>query len=178
MIKKKNKNKAIFLDRDGTLIYSKKKSKFKIRPPYEKKELKFYKDIKYINKFKKKYIFIIVTNQPDVKRGFLKEEFNNYINTELKKKIPYKKIYMCFQKNSNCYKPKTLMVNKAIKKFNINTNESFIIGDTWRDIELGNRSNISTILVDRKYPKNLTKIKKTKPEFIIQSFKELGKIIK
>ena len=102
LIKKKNKKKAIFLDRDGTLIYSKKKSKFKIRPPYEKKELKFYKDIKYINKFKKKYIFIIVTNQPDVKRGFLKEEFNNYINTELKKKIPYKKIYMCFQKNSNC----------------------------------------------------------------------------
>ena len=86
-------------------------------------------------------------------------------------------MYMCFKKNSNCYKPKTLMVNKAIKKFNINTNESFIIGDTWRDIELGNRSNITTILVDRKYPKSLTKIKKTKPEFIIQSFKELDKII-
>ena len=65
-----------------------------------------------------------------------------------------------------------------VKSIGRDTNESFIIGDTWRDIELGNRSNITTILVDRKYPKNLTKIKKTKPEFIIQSFKELGKIIK
>ena len=36
----KHKNKSIFLDRDGTLIKAIKKSKFKYRPPYNKKELK------------------------------------------------------------------------------------------------------------------------------------------
>ena len=71
--KKTKKKKAIFLDRDGTLIRALKKSKYKIRPPYIKKELKFYKDINFLKKFNKNYLLIIISNQPDILRGLLKK---------------------------------------------------------------------------------------------------------
>lgn len=171
-------NKALFLDRDGTLVHALPKSKYKIRPPYIKSELKFYNDIKFLKKFNKEYLFIIVTNQPDIKRGLLKKKFNDYINCKLKNFFFIKAIYTCFDKNSKCYKPKTFMVREAIKKYKINKKKSYVIGDTWRDIELGNRCRIKTILVDRNHVPQLTKIEKTKPKYIIKNFKTLSNIIK
>ena len=73
------KNNAIFLDRDGVLnkvVYSKKRNK--VHPPYKKEDLLlFYNNIKIINLFKKKYLLFIITNQPDIKRGFQTEKFND-----------------------------------------------------------------------------------------------------
>ena len=176
-IKKNKKKRAIFLDRDGTLILALKKSKYKIRPPYIKRELKFYKDIKLLKKFNKNYLLIIISNQPDISRGLLKEEFNKYINNKLTIFLGLTDIFMCFDKKSNCYKPKTLMIKRAIKKYNIDKNKSYVIGDTWRDIKMGNDCKVKTILIDRKYPKYLTRIKDNKPTFIINKFKDLKKII-
>ena len=81
--------KAIFLDRDGVLnkaILSEDKKR--ILPPYAKKDLKIlYKNIKYINLFKKNYLFFIITNQPDIKKGVQTKEFNDYINSRILKLI-------------------------------------------------------------------------------------------
>ena len=60
------KKKAIFFDRDGTLIKTKKK---KNRPIAIKniEECKIFPSVKWIlKKLSKKYLLFIVTNQPDV----------------------------------------------------------------------------------------------------------------
>lgn len=176
-------NKAIFLDRDGTLNYSlKKKNSNKIRPPYKLSELKFYKDIAELKKYSKKYLLIVITNQPDIKKGKQNSKFNNYINSKLKKIIPIKKIYTCYcldkEKNCTCYKPKPGMIFKAQKKYKINLKQSYVIGDTWRDIGSAINSGCIPILIDRKHHKSLIKIKKYKPDFVIKRFIELKKIIK
>jgi D-glycero-D-manno-heptose 1,7-bisphosphate phosphatase len=175
--------KAIFLDRDGTLNYSlKKKNSNKVRPPYKISELKFYEDLHELKKYSKEYLLIVVTNQPDIRRGKQKYYFNRYINNELKKIIPIKKIYTCYclekESNCNCYKPKPEMIFKAQKKYQIDLKKSYMIGDTWRDIGLGNNSGCISILIDRKYDKSLTKLNQYRPKFIINKFFELKKIIK
>ena len=80
-------NRAIFLDRDGTLNYSvRKKNSFKVRPPYSFKELKIYNDINYLNYFSKFFHLIVITNQPDIRLGLQTKAFNKIINNEIKKK--------------------------------------------------------------------------------------------
>ena len=34
---------------------------------------------------------------------------------------------MCFDKKSKCYKPQTLMMKRAIKKYNIDKKKSYVI---------------------------------------------------
>ena len=58
-------NKAIFLDRDGTLNKAIKTRQKKTSIQFKK--LKIYKDIKILNQFTKSYFLIITTNQPDLK---------------------------------------------------------------------------------------------------------------
>ena len=127
-------------------------------------------------------MLIVVTNQPDIKKGKQKYVFNRYINNELKKIIPIKKIYTCYclekENDCNCYKPKPEMIFKAQKKYQIDLKKSYMIGDTWRDIGLGKNSGCISILIDRKYDKSLTKLNKYEPKFIINEFSELKKIIK
>ena len=61
-----NKNKAIFLDRDGTLnhahIKNNDKNEFKLRPPYQLKEFRLFGDIKFLNRYSQDYLLIILSN--------------------------------------------------------------------------------------------------------------------
>ena len=84
------KNKAIFLDRDGTLIKSliKENTKnLKLRPPYNYNELKVFGDLSFLNLYSKKYLLIIVSNQPDLYTKVQSLKFHNFINLQIKKRF-------------------------------------------------------------------------------------------
>jgi len=173
-------NKAIFLDRDGTLNKAYKIKKNKKRPPYSFEELKIYKDINILNYFAKSYFLIITTNQPDIKKKKQKRIFNNLINKKIKNKISIKKIYSCecleIEKNCKCYKPRNGMIKLAEKKFGINLKKSYVIGDSWRDIGAGKKSGCTTILINRD--KKITRMNKYRPDFTIKNLFSLKKIIR
>ena len=176
-------NRAIFLDRDGTLNYSvRKKNSFKVRPPYSFKELKIYNDINYLNYFSKFFHLIVITNQPDIRLGLQTKAFNKIINNEIKKKIKISQIFTCYclkeEIRCDCYKPRPSMILKAKKKFNLNLAKSYMIGDSWRDIQLAKNTGCKSILVERSINLYLSKKKKIKPDFIIKNFFSLNKIIK
>ncbi len=183
-----NFNKAIFLDRDGTLnrcIVTNSSNNFKSRPPRNIEELKVYDDITILNSFLKNFYLIIITNQPDINRGLQSHEFNDFINSEILKKINIKKIFTCYchdsEKGCNCYKPAPGMILNAVKEFNIDIKHSYFIGDTWRDIELCKNTNLKSILIDRGYyklMKNNFTLRKLKPDYIITSLLDIKKIIK
>ena len=118
MVKKTTENRAIFLDRDGVIIYApRNQNKPKsIRKPSEIKI--FAKNITAIKKLSELFKIIVITNQPDVARLNIKKSTVKKINLILKKKLQINKIYTCFHDNKDncdCRKPKIGNIIKAKK---------------------------------------------------------------
>ena len=147
----RNKQKAIFLDRDGTI----NKYVGFLRKPEELELLSDASEaIKLINN--SGYLVVVVTNQPVIARGEVTweglEEVHNKMETELGKSGAYlDAIYFCphhphkgyedeipeLKIDCDCRKPKPGMFLKAAKDFNISLEESFMIGDSDTDVEAG-----------------------------------------
>ena len=170
-------NKAIFFDRDGTLIktfVSKKNIPIAIK---KFKDFKLIKNTKYvIQQLSKKYLIIVITNQPDVSRGKNSKKNVLKINFELSKILNIDKIYTSYSDNDKNFmrKPNPGMIYLAKKNFNINLNRSFVVGDSHKDIFAGKNAKCKTILLKKKY----NNYNFSKPDFVIKDFIELLNIIK
>ncbi|MDD5067260.1 MAG: HAD family hydrolase [bacterium] len=130
--------KAIFLDRDGTLIKDRGALK-------NIGQVEFYKNIfDGLRRFQKEYLLFIITNQPYIAKGMLKtsevRKVHSYILKKLReKRIIIKAVYFCPHKkedNCDCRKPKPYFLNKAAEKYNIDLKASYVIGDHLSDMEL------------------------------------------
>jgi len=169
--------KALFFDRDGTIIrsgISKNKKPIAIK---ELKDCKIFPSVKKIlNKLKKDYLIFIITNQPDVARKKNIKKNVDEIHKFLKKKLPIKRIYTCYCENNKCKyrKPNPGMLKHASKKYGINLHKSFVIGDRWKDIEAGKKVKCQTIFIDKKYNEKL----KSKPNYNIKNFSQVREIFK
>lgn len=152
-----NMNKAVFIDRDGTLI----KDKDYLAKPSEVElientipALEIFEDLDY-------RIFII-TNQSGVARGYFSEksvkEVNDYLKSLLSEHgISIAKIYYCphhpdgevekYSYRCNCRKPEPGMLHKAREEFNINLEKSATIGDKKSDVLVGQVTGGKGILV-------------------------------
>ncbi len=145
--------KAVFFDRDGTII----KTFIKRNKPIAIKELKDFSLIKsapfVFKKLQKKYMIFIITNQPDVARGNNTKKNVIKINQKLMKILPIEKVYTSYSSSNKNYnrKPNPGMIKKAKKEFKINLNESYVIGDTEKDIIAGEKAGCKTILIKKKY---------------------------
>ena len=150
-------NKAIFLDRDGTINidygYVHKIDKFDfIDGAIE--GLKILSDLGYL--------LIIITNQSGIGRNIFSENDFLTLNNHMLKKlvengINIDKVYYCphiDSDNCNCRKPKLELFYKAKKDFDIDFNASFAIGDNTRDLEISNISNVKGILLTEEINNN------------------------
>ncbi len=156
-----NKQKAIFLDRDGTI----------------NKYVGFLSDIDdfelihgVVDAIKKinasGYLCIVVTNQPVIARGEITFEELDNIHNKMETLLGLKgayvdKIYYCphhphqgykgevseLKFDCNCRKPKPGMLIKASKDFNIDLEQSWIIGDSENDIKAGKNAGCKTVFI-------------------------------
>lgn len=155
----KNKQKAVFLDRDGTInIY-----KGFICDQQEMELIPGIADtIKKINE--SGYLAIVVTNQPVIARGecTLKEleHIHEKMETLLGKEGAYiDDLFYCphhpdrgfvgerveYKIDCDCRKPKPGMLLQAAEKYNIDIEASYMIGDDDRDIEAGRRAGCKVL---------------------------------
>lgn len=146
-------NRAVFLDRDGTIIV---KNEFEpnCSKPSELTLLPFVgKGIKLLND--NGYITIIITNQPWIEKKCITAIMLDSIHRKMKKDLMIDgaridAIYYCphlEESHCDCRKPETRLALDAIQRFNIDVSKSYVVGDWWRDIELGKRIGARTILV-------------------------------
>ena len=155
----KHKNKALFLDRDGVINKN-------FGYVFSMKNFVWLKNVKKAIKYAydKKYLIIVITNQSGVARGFYKENdikiLHSVINRKLKKKnckihdffyCPYHPKYgnKKYKKKSYLRKPSPGMIFQAVKKWNIDINKSFMIGDKKIDMIAAKRSNLK--FIKKKY---------------------------
>lgn len=157
----KQKQKAIFLDRDGTVNeyvgFLRDIHNFRLLPGVAEAIAKINAS---------SYLAIIATNQPVIARGEVTfqelDEIHKKMETELGKGGSYlDDIFFCphhpdkgyqgevaeLKMYCDCRKPKIGMLIEAAEKYNIDYNESWYIGDTTMDIQTGKNAGIRTILV-------------------------------
>lgn len=150
---------AIFLDRDGVINSTiiKEGKPFSPRKFEDFKLVDGVKDI--LERFKARgWLNIIVTNQPDIARGLMKKEELQKMHNLIRENLPVDDIFICPHDdadNCNCRKPKPGMLLEAAKKWDIDLNESFMIGDSWKDIEAGRNAGCTTLLIDSPYNKQI-----------------------
>jgi histidinol-phosphate phosphatase family protein len=154
-----NKQKAIFLDRDGVINYDTDL----IKDPDELKLYPFAAEtIKKINR--SGYLAVVITNQSVIARGLTTLEGLNEIHKKLETELGnagafVDAIYFCphhpdggfpgevkeFKMACDCRKPKPGMLLKAAKRFNIDLSKSWMIGDSERDALAGRAAGVKTI---------------------------------
>jgi D,D-heptose 1,7-bisphosphate phosphatase len=172
------KKPAVFLDRDGTLIFNRNYLKFPSM-------VKLYSCVaESINKLHTTgFKVIVVTNQSGIRRGLLTENELYKVNEKFLSILKSKNakvdgLYYCPHIESDrcfCRKPKIGMVLQAANDFNIDLSKSYTVGDNIKDCLLGFNMGGKSILVltghGKKYQNNLINAKIT--TFIIcKNFKQ------
>jgi len=149
--------KAVFLDRDGTIIED-------VNYLNHPKDITFIKgSIEAIRKLNQAgYLVIVITNQAGIARGYLSEDMLQTIDKVMHKQILNQHahldaIYYCphhpeygeypYKQTCDCRKPEPGMILNAQKHFNIDLKRSFMVGDKDTDIETGQKAGIKTIQV-------------------------------
>lgn len=168
-----NKQKAIFLDRDGTI--NKYVGFLRNIDDFELIE-GVSEAIKMINK--SGYLAIVVTNQPVIARGEVTweelHEIHKKMETLLGKDGAYiDGIYICphhpdkgyegerteYKIDCECRKPKPGLLLKAAKDFNISLSESYMVGDSRSDKSAGDEAHVkSSIIIDSSLYEVIKKI--------------------
>lgn len=166
-----NKQKAIFLDRDGTI----------------NKYVGFLTNIKEFNLIEgvaeaikkinsSEYLVIVVTNQPIIARGDSSieelEEIHKKLETLLGEEGAYlNAIYFCphhpekgfagerkeYKIECNCRKPKPGMLLEAANNFNIDLTKSWMLGDEEKDVQAGKAAGCKTALIRNRENDNYIK---------------------
>lgn len=139
------RNRAVFLDRDGTInedkVYLSDVRNLKIIPGA----------IEAANLLKKEgFLIFIVSNQSGLARGFFGPEDLERIHDKIKEIFPLDGIYYCPHhpdEDCPCRKPKPKMVLDIADKFRVDLGRSYLIGDALSDIEMGQRAGCKSILV-------------------------------
>jgi len=167
--------KAVFLDRDGTIIEN---------IPYLDDPIKLQlkrgvaEGIFKLSSFN--FRIIVVSNQSGIARGYFSEKTLNEIHEKMRDMLSQNNayiddIYYCPHhpdESCNCRKPNTGLFEKAVLEHFINLRLSFMVGDRMLDIESGNKMGCKTVLVpdDTELAEKELLESHVSPDFIADSF--------
>lgn len=149
--------KAVFLDRDGTLNCRPPKAEYITRP----EDFVWLKGaVEAVSLLKRKgYAIYLVTNQPGIARGKLKMETLVDIHEKMQRELrsaggEIDDIFLCphgWDDGCECRKPKPGMLYQAQKKYALDLTKCFLIGDDERDIAAGEAAGCRCFLVDERH---------------------------
>ncbi len=146
--------RAIFLDRDGTLnnnegrYYVWRKEEFVFNPGV----------IETLAELKSRgYLLIVITNQGGVSKGEYSledvEAVHGHMRSLLQESgVVLDEVLYCPHHSDReaclCRKPRPLMIQKALARFDIDPEQSWMVGDSERDMEAGKAAGVRTLLVE------------------------------
>ena len=180
------KNKTIFLDRDGTINKEVNYLSTKQQLEYLPGTISALKLLASDN-----WQLIILTNQSGVARGLITEDqlrdIHNYMLETLKRDdIKITHIYYCphhpdygEKLDCDCRKPKPGMIFKAAEEFQIDLHHSYLVGDKLNDILAGQAAGLKSVLVKTGYGEKQWRENSQKaeviPDYIFDDLLEFAK---
>lgn len=145
-------NKAIFLDRDGVINEERGAYTWLLEDFRLNKDL-----VPALLAFQSAgYLLIIISNQGGIEKGLFTKYETDYLHLHLERNLANQgiilsAIYYCphhpDKSKCICRKPDSLLLEKAIARFNIDAKESWFIGDADRDTEAGIKAGVKTLKV-------------------------------
>lgn len=143
-------NKCVFLDRDGVLneeigdyVYLLDKLRIPQGMPEALQQLK-----------KAGYLLIVITNQAGIAKGLYTDREVLLCHQKIQEACGYvlDALYYCpyhpsYDSESIARKPDSLMLEKAIAKYAIDTSQSWLVGDRQRDIEAAGKVQVNGIFI-------------------------------
>lgn len=180
-------NKAVFLDKDGTLIedvpYNVDPSQIRLTPGAGK-ALRLLQQ--------RGYLLIVVSNQPGIALGyFTVQQLHNAVirlYELLSDEDAYPAaFYYCphapmekrpgYPTPCQCRKPQPGLLHRAAEDFGISLRDSWIIGDILHDVEAGKRAGCRTILLDNGNETEWIMNEYREPDYILEDLEEAAQTI-
>ena len=147
------KAKAIFLDRDGVLIKERGDYTWLLEDMTVNPDV-----VNALKSFSEKgYLLIVISNQAGIAKGIYEKSDADYLHLHLSRHfslsgITISEYYYCphYPPISKCIcrKPDSLLLEKAIARFNIDPAKSYFIGDADRDMEAGKKVGVNCIKIE------------------------------
>ncbi len=179
-------NRAVFLDRDGTLNeevgYVNHIERFHLLP-------RTGQAIRLLNQHEWKAV--VITNQSGVARGYFPESLVHQIHQTMqdllkKEGAHLDGIYYCphhpdigipqYRQKCRCRKPATGLIEEAVKELDLDPLRSYMVGDRGADIEFGRRVGAKAILVLTGYGRGEWEYSrgqwKVKPDYVAEDLLE------
>src|SRR5690349_16205906 len=149
--------KAVFLDKDGTLIPD---IPYNVAP----ERITLEKGAEDLRKLADAgYRFVIISNQSGIARGYFSEKDMLPVQRKLESLLSVHQVYLdgfyyCphhpegklaeYVKQCNCRKPMPGMIMQAATDLAINLEQSWMIGDILNDVEAGKKAGCKTLLIE------------------------------
>ena len=183
------KRPAVFIDRDGTISeevgYVNHPSRFRVFP-YSAEAIRILND--------NGWLAIVITNQAGVARGYFPEEMIASVHDRLKSDLANAQldaIYYCahhptvgeppYRFDCNCRKPKTGLIDRAAKDFEIDLGASWMVGDRYGDVELARNAGLNSAFVLSGYGRGEYEYQsrnwKHQPDIVCETLLEAVKMI-
>ena len=164
-----NGRRAVFLDRDGVINQAVMRHDAPC-PPATVAETVLVEDADTaLARLKQAgFLLLVVTNQPDVRRGATSREDVHKINEWLAARLPLDGFFVCYHDDAdecNCRKPRPGLLLDAASKHQVDLANSFLIGDRWRDVDAGAAAGCRTVLIDHGYNERRPR---AKPDICVQ----------
>jgi len=148
--------RAVFLDRDGVLNELTSREG-QLVSPRRLADFHIFEDAPPAARALKAggFLLFVITNQPDVAREALDEAELGAMHDHLRDALPVDDIAYCphdDRANCDCRKPRPGMLVELARRWNVRLDASYVVGDTWRDMDAGRAAGCHTILVERLGP--------------------------
>ncbi len=104
------------------------------------------------------YVVIVVTNQPEVRRGALDPALLEAFHRRLRESVPVDDILACCHDDRDaclCRKPLPGLLLEGARRHELDLPRSFLIGDTDRDLGAAAAAGVPFLLIDAPYNREL-----------------------
>ncbi|MBI4503675.1 MAG: HAD family hydrolase [Gemmatimonadetes bacterium] len=166
---------AVFLDRDGTLNALVTRDGAGVSP----RRIEDFRLLDGVAEALKRFreagfLVFVVTNQPDLARGYLTREELERMHRALTRVARIDEISICPHDDADqcgCRKPKPGMILDLARRWNVELPRSYVVGDSWKDIDAGRRAGCRTILVRGGDARGLV------ADWLVESLEEAAEVI-
>jgi len=170
-------NRAVFLDRDGVINRAVVRDG-KPYPPATLAEFELLPGVENTALALRKagYLIIVVTNQPDVATGVQNRMVVEAMHDRLLNAGLCDYVKACYHIDADdcrCRKPKPGMLLEAAREHQIDLEQSYMVGDRWRDVAAGKAAGCFTFFIDYAYRESCV----DRPDAVVASFEEAGRLI-